>query len=131
MHLNKRRAETFVGESARAPFVQLLALQRPAQSLGADRSATTPWDERDHGPSSGIRCKTNGCGQQADATRRIKQRAVNSAYTRMRKERDRAERVIAATAARAERAEDLHARRPFITRGEQCKLRIRCILVVW
>ena len=49
----------------------------------------------------------------------------------MRKQRDRAERVIAATAARAERAEDLHARRPFITRGEQCELRIRCILVVW
>ena len=49
----------------------------------------------------------------------------------MRKERDRAERVIAATAARAERAEDLHARRPFIACGEQCKLGIRCIFVVW
>lgn len=48
----------------------------------------------------------------------------------MRKERDRAERVIAATAARAERAEDLNTRRPSITRGEKGKLRIRCILVV-
>jgi hypothetical protein len=48
----------------------------------------------------------------------------------MRKERDRAERVITATAARAERADDLYARCPFVTRGDQRKLRIRCIFVV-
>jgi hypothetical protein len=38
--------------------------------------------------------------------------------------------VIASAAARAERAEDLHAHCPCIACGEQCKLRIRCIFIV-
>jgi hypothetical protein len=37
--------------------------------------------------------------------------------------------VIASAAARAERAEDLHAHCPCIACDEQCKLRIRCIFI--